>query len=351
MNTIAVDAMGGDHAPEPEVYGALAAVKEAAVRVVLVGDEERLRAELERAGNAPHIERVSIRHASEVVTMDDHPGQVFRAKKDSSLRVAMELVKAGEADALVSAGNSGAVLSHALFVLGRLAGVERPGIATVLPTPTGTLMLCDSGANVEVKPAMLAQFAVLAAFYERVMHGTHRPVVGILSNGTEASKGTKLTREADALLRAADGTGLFEYRGYVEATSMFSGDVDVVATDGFTGNVVLKLAEGVSEMVMQMVKQQLDTSMRAKVGAPLVKPALTKLAQLIHYSEAGGALLLGVKSLVLIAHGRSDATALKNAIKSADNLVTTRLVEGLAATVERHHQIWDDREPKDEETA
>lgn len=351
MNTIAVDAMGGDCAPEPEVRGALAAVAEAAVRVVLVGDEGALRAELDKVGNYAHAERVTIRNASEVVTMNDHPGKVFRKKRDSSLRVAMDLVKAGEVDGVISAGNSGAVLSHALFVLGRMPGVERPGIATVLPTPGGTLTLCDSGANVEVKPEMLAQFAVLAAHYDRSLHGHQRPIVGLLSNGTEDGKGTKLTRATDELLKRADGNGAFEYRGYVEANQIFAGEVDVVATDGFTGNVVLKLAEGVSEMVMNMVKQQLDKSVRAKMGAPLVKPALSKLEQLMHYSEAGGALLLGVQKLVMIAHGRSDAVAIKNAIKGANDFLTTNLIADLAATIERHHRIWNGAAPKEGESA
>jgi len=340
MNTVAVDAMGGDHAPEPEVSGAIEAARDGALRVVLFGDEPKIRAELERhewsGGDA-----IRVVHADEVVTMDDHPVRAYRQKPGSSLRAALDALSAGDVDAVVSAGNSGAVLSHALFVVGRLPGVERPGIATMLPTPTGNLILCDSGANVDVKPSMLAQFAALAATYARVLGLGAKPKVGLLSNGRESSKGTALTREASELIEAAAREGDFDYSGYVEANHIFDGDIDVLATDGFTGNVVLKLAEGVSEMVMKMVKGQLETSVRAKVGAPLVKPALRKLKQMIHYSEAGGAALLGVRKLVLIAHGRSDAVAIKNAIKRADFYQREGLVEGLS----RVAKTWQKESP------
>jgi glycerol-3-phosphate acyltransferase PlsX len=282
--------------------------------------------------------------------MDDHPGKVYRDKPDSSLRVAMELLKSGQADALVSAGNSGAVLSHALFLIGRLPGVARPGIATAMPTPSGPLTLCDAGANVEVKPAMLAQFALLAAHYDSALHGHARPRVGLLSNGAEASKGTKLTRAAHELLaQAAASLDNFDYRGYIEASAMFSGEVDVIATDGFTGNIVLKLAEGVSEMVLHRVKETLASSLRAKIGAPLVGPALARLRQEIHYSEAGGALLLGVKKLVVIAHGRSDEVAIKNAIKSGDRFAITHLIDALGAIASHPHRIWREGGPKEED--
>ena len=341
MNTIAIDAMGGDSAPAPEVEGALSAVRKNGLRAILVGDEERVQAELRRLGASPG-DRIQVVHASEVVTMHDHPGQVFRQKRESSMRKAFDLVKAGEADAVVSAGNSGALLSHALFVLGRLPGVERPGIVTVFPTPDGTLTLCDMGANVEVRPTMLAQFGILGAHYDRVLHGHQRPRVGLLSNGTEDSKGTELTRAAHELLvrAAADTHAQFEYVGYVEGSGLFNGDIDVVATDGFTGNVVLKLSEGVSQAVIRMVKRQLESSIRAKLGAALAKPALQKLRQVIHYSEAGGAVLLGVKKLVMICHGRSSGLAMENAIRACDGFVTANLPEELAAAIERHQRVW-----------
>jgi glycerol-3-phosphate acyltransferase PlsX len=342
MNKIAVDAMGGDNAPGPEVAGAIAAVREASLEIVLVGDAERLNAELRRLGAAKEA-NISVRHASQVVTMTDKPTQAYRKKRDSSMRVAMEMVKSGEAAAFVSAGNSGAVMSHAVFVLKRLPDVDRPAIVTTFPTPSGTLVLCDMGANVEVKPRMLAQFGILGACYDRIVHGHHRPRVGLLSNGHEASKGTKLTREAGALLEDASATeGVqFRYIGYVEGSELFEGDIDVVATDGFTGNVVLKLSEGLSDMVFRLVKRELEGSMRGRVGGALVRPAMRQLKKAIDYAETGGALLAGVRGVVTICHGRSDLTAIKNAIKATDGFVRAELTARLSEAITRQHQVWE----------
>lgn len=333
--------MGGDHAPAPEVAGAVAAVREAPIDVVLVGDQPRLRSELRRLG-AAHEPRVRVRHASEVVTMDDAPADAFRRKRDSSMRVAFDLAKAGEADAVVSAGNSGAMLGHALFVLGRLPGVERPGIVTVFPTPAGTLVLCDMGANVEVKPSMLAQFAVLGACYDQVVHGHGRPRVGVLSNGTEASKGTELTRAGDAMLRRIamhPGAG-FRYLGYVEGSHLMTGEIDVVATDGFTGNVVLKAGEGVAEAMFRMIKAAVQRSLRGRLGGALLRPVLQEVKRSIDYAETGGALLAGVRGVVTICHGRSDTTAIKNAIKLSHRFVRAGLLGRLGQAIERHRELW-----------
>lgn len=332
MSVIAVDAMGGDHAPVPEVHGAVAAVREADLEVVLVGDETAVRAELERAGGTG-LAAITVRHASEVVTMDDHPGRVFRQKRDSSMRVAFDLVKSGGAHAVVSAGNSGALLGHGLFVLGRVDGLERPGIVSVLPTRAGTLVLCDTGANVEVKPTMLAQFGILGAHYDRIAHGHARPRVGLLSNGTEPSKGTELTRAAhEVLLQVAAHPDVeLEYLGYVEGSALFSGGIDVVATDGFTGNVVLKLAEGLAEAMVGIVADHLQGS----------GEAVASLSRAVDYRERGGALLGGVNGVVMICHGRSDASALKNAIRAADAEVSGGLVERLATSIARHRALWD----------
>jgi glycerol-3-phosphate acyltransferase PlsX len=335
MSVIAVDAMGGDHAPVPEVHGAVAAVRGHEVEVVLVGDESALRQELGRVGGAD-LAGITIRHATEVVTMDDHPGRVFRTKRDSSMRVAFDLVKDGVAAAVVSAGNSGAMLGHGLFVLGRVDGVERPGIVSVLPTRAGTLVLCDTGANVEVKPSMLAQFGILGAHYDRIAHGHARPRVGLLSNGTEASKGTELTRAAHEILLqvAAHPEVELEYLGYVEGSSLFSGEIDVVATDGFTGNVVLKLAEGLAEAMVHIVADHLQHSGDVRSG-------LAGLSRAVDYRERGGALLGGVKGVVMICHGRSDAVAIENAIRAADTEVKGGLVERLAGSMARHGDLWD----------
>jgi len=352
---VVVDAMGSDRAPIPEVAGALRAAS-AAMEVVLVGDAVRLDAELARAsaaasrgplrraadaaaGARPHQrgagrrarDRISVVGASEVVTMHDHPAQAFRAKPDSSMRRAVEMVASGEADAVVSAGNSGAMLATSMFVLGRLSGVERPAIVTVLPTPSGPLTLCDAGANVDPKPSQLAQFGVLGAAYDRVVHGRARPRLGLLSNGGEAGKGTALTRDAHALLSAARGP--FQYVGYVEGSDLFRGVVDVIATDGFTGNVVLKTCEGIAEGLFGLVRQELDKTPRARMGATLVAPALRGLAKRIDYSEIGGALLAGVARPAVIAHGRSDATAIASAIRAAAQFAERTLPDQLASAL------------------
>jgi glycerol-3-phosphate acyltransferase PlsX len=327
---VAVDAMGSDRAPEPEVAGALRAVRSQPVRVTLVGDARALEAELSRAGGTAD-DRITIVHASEVVTMHDHPAQVFRTKPDSSLRVAVDHVADGRADAVVSAGNSGATLACALFVLGRLPNIERPAIVTVLPTPSGPLVLCDAGANVEPKASQLAQFGIIGAAYDRVVHGRERPRLGLLSNGAEPGKGTPLTREANELLVAA--TGNFQYVGYVEGSDLFRGVVDVIATDGFTGNVVLKTCEGIAEGMFGLVRQELERTPLARLGSALVAPALHNVARQIDYTEIGGALLAGVTRPVVIAHGRSDANAICSAIRAASQFAERKLPDQLGAAL------------------
>jgi glycerol-3-phosphate acyltransferase PlsX len=321
--------MGSDRAPEPEVAGAVRAARASdSLHITLVGDSSRLEALL---GDEVR-DRIDVVHASEVVTMHDHPGQAFRQKPDSSMRVAVDRVAAGAGDAVVSAGNSGATLATALFVLGRLPGVERPAIVTVLPTPSGPLVLCDAGANVEPKPAHLAQFGVLGAAYDRVVHGRARPRLGLLSNGAEPGKGNPLTREAHTLLSAA--TGAFQYIGYVEGSDLFRGVVDVIATDGFTGNIVLKTCEGIAEGLFGLVRQELEKTPLARLGSALVAPALRGLAKRIDYTEIGGALLAGVTKPTVIAHGRSDATAIASAIRAAAQFAERQLPEQLASSLD-----------------
>lgn len=341
MTAIAVDAMGGDHSPSAEVLGAVEAVRDSSVEILLVGDKDRLLTELKLIG-ASVGERLRIQHASEAVLMADNPSKVFRQKIDSSLRVATEFVSQNKASAIVSAGNSGAVLSHALFLLKRMETVERPGIVQVLPTPTGTLTMCDLGANVNVTALMLAQFGVLGALYENIVNGNTRPKVAVLSNGTERSKGTDLTREASRLLEkaATHPDAEFEFVGYIEGSRLFTGDVDVVATDGFTGNIVLKTAEGVSEALLTMVKNALTSTTRSKLGALLAKPALQGLKQSIHYSEAGGATLLGVNGIVTICHGHSNAKAIRNAILATHRFLEQDLQNQLSQAIVRHKDLW-----------
>src|SRR5262252_9113873 len=289
MPRIAVDAMGADAAPRVEVEGVLAAVRERGTDVVLVGDEPRLRAELQALGAGN--EKISILHAPEVITMHDSPSMAVKQKKKSSMRVCFDLVKNGEADAVVSAGNSGAMMACGLFVLGRLPGVERPAIVTTFPTKAGECALLDMGANVDPKPAVLAQFAVLGSVYARLLHGKQRPKVGLLSNGSEEHKGTALTRDAHQILaRVPEGDADFSYVGYVEGRDIFEGQVDVVVTDGFTGNVLLKSVEGAAEVILDMVREEVTRSgFLSKLGAALMTGALRKLRKRTDYAEHGGA--------------------------------------------------------------
>jgi phosphate acyltransferase len=325
MRRIAVDAMGGDRAPEPELDAIAQILADGAIKLTVVGDEPQIKAGLVRRGVVVTSPNLSIRHATQVVTMDDPPASPVRQKKDSSMRVCFDLVKAGEADAVVSAGNSGAMLACGLFVWKRLPGVARPGIVTQFPTLKGTCVLCDMGANVDVEAKVLAQFATLGALYSTVVVGKKRPRVGLLSNGEEAHKGTELTREAHAILSAHEGP--FEYVGYVEGRDIFAGDVDVVATDGFTGNVVLKTSEGVASAMLQLLKQAFQSSPRAKLGALMARPALQSLRAQLDYEETGGAPLLGVDGLALVCHGRSGGRALANAIRGAARFAERELVE------------------------
>ncbi len=324
---LALDAMGGDHAPEANLEGAaLFARENPDVELVLVGDEARVR--------APRLTNVRVRHATQVVAMDEHATAAIRKKKDSSLRVCFELLKAGEADAMVSAGNSGAVMAGALLVLGRIPGVERPAFAALFPAlgRRGRSLLLDAGANVDCKPTHLAQFAVMGDAYVRKLLGVARPRVGLLSNGEEDTKGTSLTREALALLRKSN----LEFRGYVEGKDIFSGEVEVVVTDGFTGNVVLKASEGTAMAMASLVRSAVEKSgLSERLGALLLKPTLAGLRKMVDYAEYGGAPLLGVGGVAVVAHGRSNARAIQKALEAAKQTVEAELQADLCAGIER----------------
>ena len=348
MPRIAVDAMGSDAAPRVELEGVLAAVRSRGVQVILVGDEPRLRAELAALGANDKKDPIVVRHAPDVITMHDAPSMAVKQKKQSSMRVCFDMVKAGEADAVVSAGNSGAMMACGLFVLGRLPGVERPAIVTTFPTKAGECALLDMGANVDPKPTVLAQFAVLGSVYARLLHGKTKPKVGLLSNGSEDHKGTPLTRDAHQLLTRPDpaGDADFTYVGYVEGRDIFRGQVDVVVTDGFTGNVVLKSVEGAAEVILDMVREEVARSgWLSKLGAALMTGALKRLRRRTDYAEHGGAPLLGVDGVALICHGGSNAMAMKNAVLVADRFAQTGLRKELTAAVARHNALWDGAPP------
>jgi len=311
MRRIAVDAMGTDAAPSPEVEGAISAARQRHAEVLLVGPQDLLRRHL----GQHHVEGLPIEviHASEAVTMDDHAAKAFRRKRDSSMRVAARLVREGRADGMISAGNTGAVMTTAKIVLGALEGVDRPALAQVFPTSKGTTsVLLDVGANVDCKPHHLQQFAVMGAVYYLVIFGVDRPRVGLLSIGEEEHKGNDLTREAYALLKQ-----LPDFVGNVEGRDLYNGRVDVVVCDGFIGNVALKISEGLVEAVSSLLKEALSSTLSSKVGYVLARKALQNFKKRVDYSEYGGAPLLGVRGVSIICHGGSNANAIKNAIRVA----------------------------------
>jgi glycerol-3-phosphate acyltransferase PlsX len=316
MITIAVDAMGGDHAPRPEVEGAVVAAREFGVRILLVGLAPELKREL-----AKHAHRglpIEIVPASEVITMRDSPSQAFRKKKDSSAHVAAKLVRGGLADGFISAGNTGAVMAVARFGLGTLSSVDRAALAAPFPTARGgTSVMLDVGANVDSKPAHLVQFAVMGEIYYRAIFGTRRPKVALLSIGEEEMKGNELTREAHIRLKQST----LNFVGNVEGREIFGGAVDVIVCDGFIGNVALKISEGVAQHIVGLLKDALQSTLSSQVGYVLSKKAYRNFRKKIDYSEYGGAPLLGVRGVTVIGHGSSNAHAIKNAIRVATELV------------------------------
>ncbi len=324
---VAVDAMGGDHAPGAIVQGAINAARKGRP-VVLVGPEARVREELASRGAGSGLP-IEIVNATEVVEMHDHPGQAMRRKKDNSIRVCFELVASKKASAMVSAGNSGAVMAGAIFVLGRPEGVERPAIITSLPALQGTPIMLDMGAVVDAKPIHVVQFALMGETYARCVYGLARPRVAILSNGEEDSKGTELTRTAAAALRRSS----IEFVGYCEGRDLLTGEFDVIATDGFTGNVALKTIEGTAKVVGEYLKRALYSSTRAKLGGLLAKPALEAMKQRLDWREVGGAPLVGVNGVGVISHGRSDALAIENAIRRAADAARAHFTEEIAKAV------------------
>lgn len=330
---IAVDAMGGDHAPEAVVDGAVQAAREYGTHVILVGDREVIHDLLKRHGAADLP--VTVRHASEVVGMQESPSHALRRKRDSSIRVAFDLVKAGEARAAVSAGNSGAAMAIAMLVLGRLPGVERPCIAAVLPTLSGSTVLLDVGANVDCKPIHLVQFAIMGEVFCRYVLQVERPRVGVLSNGEEESKGTELTRSAHQALKHSS----LHYVGYMEGRDIFPGRADVVVTDGFTGNAVLKTAEGLAHAMGQMLKEELGRTLLSKIGYLLARGAFRKIRNRLDYAETGGAPLLGVNGVGIVSHGSSDARAIKNAIRVAHEFAERRVNLHMMQVLEKNQDL------------
>ncbi len=320
---VAVDAMGGDNAPTVEVQGAVAAARRWGVSIVLVGNRERI----EECLAAETIAGLDFRieDASEVVGMHDSASDALRKKKNSSIRVAFELVRCGEAHAVVSAGNSGATLAVGMFLLKRIEGIDRPAIATIMPNMVDQTVVLDVGGTVDCKPSHLEQFAYMGQIYARSVLGKARPRIGILSNGEEESKGNDLVREAHQLLK---GSAL-NYLGFVEGRDLFNGKVDVIVCDGFVGNVVLKVSEGLAEAIGSMLKREIDSRFWSRIGYLLARPAFAAFKKRIDYAEYGGAPLLGIQGTGMICHGGSDSRAIMNAIGLARESVAQRVNERL----------------------
>lgn len=319
---VALDAMGGDQGPAVNVEGAVTAARELGLSVLLVGNEEELVQRLQR--HSTNGLGLVICHAPEAVGMHESPSAAVRKKKQSSIRVGLELVKRGEADAFISAGNTGAVMATAMITLGPLPGVERPAIALIVPTLRGHSILLDVGANADCKARHLLQFAIMGDIYARQVMGKKSPTVGLLSIGEEESKGNELTREA---FKALEEEPFLNFTGNIEGREVFSGTADVIVCDGFTGNIALKISESAAEFFTVLLKEELAKGFVGRVGAILARGAFQRFKKRVDYTEYGGAPLLGVRGVCIISHGRSTAKAIKNAIRVAAECVENRVIE------------------------
>jgi len=314
---IAVDAMGGDFAPDATVDGAIQAARVARGRyeIILVGDEHKIRREL--AHHSAEKLPISIYHASEAIGMEESPTQALRAKKDSSIVISSQLLKKGMADAVVSAGNTGAFMASSLLTLGRLPGVSRPGLGSFIPNEKGMCVLIDVGANSDCKPVNLLQFAVMGSTYIQHVFDINNPKIGLLSIGEEEGKGNELVRDAHRLLKKSH----LNFIGNVEGRDILRGTAEVVVCDGFVGNIVLKFAESVIGMLTRTLKKNVGHNISANLGAFLMKPAFRKLRQLMDYQEYGGVPLLGLNKVCIVCHGRSTPKAIRNAIREAGKML------------------------------
>lgn len=337
---IALDAMGGDHAPEQTVKGTIEYLHrhpEHDLKILLVGPDHILHAEIAKYSIDPS--RIEIINARQVVEMHDRPARILKTKRDSSLVRAVDLVRNGEAEAAVSAGSTGAFLSASLFLLDRIPGVRRPAICPIIPTAHGGFLLCDAGANVDVRARDLVQFALMARAYSRHIFDHPKPRVGLLNVGTEVGKGNDLTIRAHSLL----AEHIDNFIGNVEARDLFAGVADVVVCDGFVGNILLKIVEGMVLHVSDWARIKMKNHPISQLAFPLLRPALKDLVHELDYEEHGGSPLLGVNGVVVVAHGSSSARAIMNALKTADRAVSENLITSIQQGIEAHLDVLEER--------
>ena len=328
MVRISVDAMGGDHAPEAIILGSVAAVEHNGdLSVTLVGREDVIRGYL---GSAAGNSRITVLHADEVIETGEDPLVAIRKKKNSSMLMALDLLKRKEVDACVSAGSTGAFMSGALFGVGRIKGIQRPALAPVMPTLTGHALLIDCGANADCKPEFLAQFAEMGSIYMHNVMGVEKPRVGLLNIGAEEEKGNQVYKEAHQLLKASS----LNFKGNVEGRDALDGGVDVIVADGFGGNIFLKTAEGVAELLFQLLKRELTASLPRKLAAAVLKPGFRAVKKKMDYTEQGGALLLGIDGIAVKAHGSSNAKSFESALMQAKKAVERGVVGSIRKSLE-----------------
>lgn len=320
MYTIAVDAMGGDRAPKEIVVGAITASVEGVAKVILVGDENKIKQVFEQEKLEP--KNYEILHTEEYITMDENPTTALKNKKNASMLLAAQLVKEGRADAIVSAGNTGALMQAALFILGRIEGIKRPAIITFWPNNKGVGMLLDSGANADCKPEYLLQFAQMGTIYAEKIMGVKNPKVGLLNIGSEPMKGNELVKESYEVLKNSK----LNFVGNTEMRAFFSGDIDIGVCDGFVGNMILKTSEAVAEHLERTLKAEVKKSFIAILGALLLKPSIMKIRKQLDHAERGGAPLLGVKGVCIKSHGRANARTIYNAVKIAAKAVENNII-------------------------
>lgn len=333
MIRIALDAMGGDRGPDALVSGALLAVEDSGyeLEIVLFGDENQVTKALWKAGRSGDP-RISVRHTTEIVGMDESPTEAIRKKKDSSIVQAFQLVRKKNADAVVSAGNSGATMAAAIRFMGRLKNISRPGIASVFPTLKGPVVMMDVGANVDCRPKHLFQFGVMADSFVNALYGVDKPRVGIMSNGEENDKGNALVKKTHKLFRESS----LNFIGNIEGGDTWQGNVDVIVCDGFVGNVCLKISEGLAEAILSMLRDEILKTYKAKMGYYLAKDAFARFRKRVDYAEYGGAPLLGLNGVSVVSHGKSNATAIKNAILVAAELVHKKVNDQILQMLENN---------------